>query len=246
MKQVYAGVKAPDGKTLAHGFPPGHEGGPTGWLQWISGQVPPVRQADGSLAYEGRPLPAGYGLMDFNFRFLALDTDDPSYGWRTFNAARDLPRMKTMMDILSPLDANLAPFRASGGKLLLYHGWSDLGISALGTLDYYEQVVKAAGGQREADAFVRVLHPRHAPLRRGTRAESVRHAARARGLGRAGRGARPGRRIAGGRRHGDAHPPHLSPSAGRPIQREGKPRRGGELQLPVKSLGPALWGNVET
>jgi len=93
--------------------------------------------------------------MDFNFKFLSLDVDDASYGWRAFNAARDLPRMKTMTEILGPTDANLGTFRKSGGKLLLYHGWSDPGISALGTLDYYEQVVRSAGGQREADTFVR-------------------------------------------------------------------------------------------
>jgi len=155
VKQIYAGVKTPDGKTFAHGFPPGHEGGSSGWLQWISGQVPPVARAIGSLAYEGRSLPAGHGLMDFNFKFLSLDVDDASYGWRAFNAARDLPRMKTMTEILGPTDANLGTFRKSGGKLLLYHGWSDPGISALGTLDYYEQVVRSAGGQREADTFVR-------------------------------------------------------------------------------------------
>lgn len=125
VKQVYAGVKTPDGRTFAHGFPPGHEGGSSGWLQWISGQVPPVARADGSLAYAGRSLPAGYGLMDFNFKFLALDVDDASYGWRVFNAARDLPRMKTMIEVLGPTDTNLGPFRKSGGKLLLYHGWAE-------------------------------------------------------------------------------------------------------------------------
>ena len=155
VQQVYAGVRTPGGGILAHGFPPGHEGGASGWRQWISGQVPPVAQADGSLRYDGRSLPAGYGLMDFNFRFLSLEVDDPSYGWRAFDAARDLPRMKTMTEILSPTDPDLGPFRRSGGKLLLYHGWADPGISALGTLDYYEQVVRTAGGQRDADAFVR-------------------------------------------------------------------------------------------
>ena len=83
--------------------------------------------------------------MDFNFQFLALENDEPGYGWRQFDVARDLPRMRTMTEILSPLDADLRPFAKSGGKLLMYHGWSDPGISALGTLDYYERVVRDGG-----------------------------------------------------------------------------------------------------
>jgi feruloyl esterase len=153
--QIYRGVTTPDGQIYAHGFPPGHEGGATGWTQWIAGQTPPAAQEDGSLAYAGPRLPAGYGLMDFNFQFLALENDEPGYGWRKFEVARDLPRMRTMTEILSPLDADLRPFAKSGGKLLMYHGWSDPGISALGTLDYYERVVRSVGGQSTADAFVR-------------------------------------------------------------------------------------------
>jgi feruloyl esterase len=155
-KQIYAGVKLADGSTYAHGFPFGHEGGATGWRQWISGVQPPVPQVDGSLAYEGTRLPAGYGLMDSNFRFLALDEDVPSFSWRTFQPARDLPRMKTMTEILSPLDADLRPYQKRGGKLLLYHGWSDPGISALGTLDYYEQVATKTGGASATAKFARL------------------------------------------------------------------------------------------
>jgi feruloyl esterase len=140
---------------VAHGFPPGHEGGTTGWRQWISGTEAPEAQPDGSLAYTGQAVPAGYRLMDFNFRFLSLDSDDAAYDWRRFDADRDLPRMKTMTEILSPSDPDLRPFMKHGGKLLLYHGWSDPGISALGTLAYHDAVVQAVGGPVLADRFLR-------------------------------------------------------------------------------------------
>jgi feruloyl esterase len=60
-----------------------------------------------------------------------------------------------MTDILSPLDADLRAFDRRGGKLLIYHGWSDPGITALGTLDYYDRVVQASGDRQAADRFLR-------------------------------------------------------------------------------------------
>ena len=115
-----------------------------------------MKQADGSLAYGPERRPSGFGLMDPNFRFLALDQDDPNFNWKTFNFDRDLPRLKTMTEILTPADTDLRPFKKHGGKLIMYHGWADPGISATGTVDYYEQMVKKAGGQKEADAFARL------------------------------------------------------------------------------------------
>ena len=156
VKKIYAGAKTADGKTYVSGFPAGHEGGSTGWRAWIAGAVAPAKQADGSWAYEGTRLPSGYGLMEPNFRFLALDADDPSFSWKVLNLDRDLPRLKTMTEILSPLDPDLRPFKKSGGKLIMYHGWSDPGISAAGTVAYYDQMVKTVGGQKDADSFSRL------------------------------------------------------------------------------------------
>ncbi len=155
VKKIYAGATA-NGKLYAHGFPVGHEGGTSGWRQWIAGAAPPAKQADGSLAYGGTPLPSGYGLMEPNFRFLALDHDDPSFSWKVLNLDRDLPRLKVMTEILSPLDPDLRPFRKNGGKLIMYHGWSDPGISAAGTVDYFDEMVKTVGGATDADAFTRL------------------------------------------------------------------------------------------
>ena len=63
-------------------------------------------------------------------RFLALDTDDPAFNWRTIKFPQDLPRLKTMSEILSPLDPDLTPYKNRGGKIIFYHGWSDPAISA--------------------------------------------------------------------------------------------------------------------
>ncbi len=155
VKAIYAGARTAAGEQISAPFPVGHEGGRTGWTQWIAGTEPPAPQPDGTLAY-GSAMPSGFRLQEQNFAYLALDEDDPAFNWRVFDINRDLPRLRMMSEILEPNDPNLAPFRDQRGKLILYHGWSDPGISALGTLEYYERVVTAVGGQAAADEFARL------------------------------------------------------------------------------------------
>ena len=155
VKQIYGGARLPNGEAYAYGFPVGHEGGASGWRAWISGTMPPARQPDGSLNFTSN-LPSGFALSEQNFRFLALEDDDPAFNWRTFRLDRDLPRMKVMTGILSPLDPDLRPFRSRGGKLLVYHGWSDPAISAYGSVDYYDKVGKVVGGRQELESFARL------------------------------------------------------------------------------------------
>lgn len=153
VNQIYNGATLPNGEPYAYGFPLGHEGGATGWQAWINGSVPPTTQADGTLTFTEK-LPSGYQLSESNFRVLTTDDDDPSFGWRTVRLERDLPRLKIMTDILSPLDPDLRPFKARGGKLLMYHGWADPAISALGTLDYWTKVGTVVGSPQELESFV--------------------------------------------------------------------------------------------
>jgi len=51
---------------------------------------------------------------------------------------------------------NLNTFSSHGGKLIFYHGDSDPWFSALDTVDYYERMTKANGGDENARAFSRL------------------------------------------------------------------------------------------
>jgi feruloyl esterase len=46
-------------------------------------------------------------------------------------------------------------FQSRGGKLILYHGWSDAAISPLNSINYYESI-QATMGKQQADSFLRL------------------------------------------------------------------------------------------
>jgi feruloyl esterase len=154
VSMIYDGLKLPNGEMYTAGFPVGHEGSASGWQAWITGRTPAAVQPNGTLAFTQQP--SGFNLSEQNMRSLALENDDPSYTWRTVKFPQDLPRLKTMSDILSPLDPDLKPYKNRNGRIIVYHGLSDPAISAYGTIDYYEKMTRAVGGQKEAEAFSRL------------------------------------------------------------------------------------------
>ncbi len=52
-------------------------------------------------------------------------------------------------------DANLRPFRKSGGKMIMYHGLADVLIMPQGSVKYYERVIREMDGLREVQKFYR-------------------------------------------------------------------------------------------
>ncbi len=58
-------------------------------------------------------------------------------------------------DYLSATDPDLTRFRRSGGKLVLWHGWSDQHISPQATLNYWDAMQKTMG-KRTVDSFAKL------------------------------------------------------------------------------------------
>jgi feruloyl esterase len=56
---------------------------------------------------------------------------------------------------LNAVDPNLKGLRDRGGKLILYHGWSDSALAPIATVNYYQSVA-AKMGQKQTGDFVRL------------------------------------------------------------------------------------------
>jgi feruloyl esterase len=56
---------------------------------------------------------------------------------------------------LNATDPNLKAFRNRGGKLVMYHGWSDNFLAPTNTIDYYNNVVSKMG-RKDADSFTQL------------------------------------------------------------------------------------------
>lgn len=132
-------------------------------LETVNAAYTDLRGPSGELLYPHLPfggelgwlLPAGAtapGAMDIDiFRYLA--NQDPGWDWRSFDLEKDIDRALAHGKEIHVVNRDLAKYKARGGKLLVYHGWSDGGsggsISALNTIGYYESVLKRMGPQQD-------------------------------------------------------------------------------------------------
>jgi feruloyl esterase len=114
-----------------------------------------LRTSDGQLVFSGQalgnPIPAlpsrpegpGENLTD---SIKILGFQDANYDWRQFDLDRDLPLIDARTGFVDAVDPDLRAFKAHGGKLLLYAGWRDTGITPENTVHYFETVRDEMGG----------------------------------------------------------------------------------------------------
>jgi feruloyl esterase len=108
-----------------------------------------LHTSDGALVFSGQaignPIPAlasrpegpGENLTD---SIKILGFQNANYDWRQFDLDRDLPIIDARTGFVDAVDPDLRAFKAHGGKLLLYAGWRDTGITPENTVYYYESV----------------------------------------------------------------------------------------------------------
>lgn len=123
-RSIYAGVVNPrTGEIIAPGPAPAAE---PQWAAYAPGVF---------------PIAANY--------WRDLVVRDPAWIPAKLDLDKDLARARSLDTAgLDASDPNLSAFVARGGKLLLWHGWTDGLIPAQQTIDYYEKVSATIGADR--------------------------------------------------------------------------------------------------
>ena len=78
-----------------------------------------------------------------------LGYQDPNWDWRTWDLDRDLALTDEKAGFIDVHNYDFSAFKARGGKLLLYHGWSDPGIPAGNTVNFYKKVLSTMGANQD-------------------------------------------------------------------------------------------------
>jgi feruloyl esterase len=124
-KKIYAGAShAKTHQLLYPGLEPGSE---SGWNMSVAAR--PVSYAE-----------------DF-FKYIVQN--NPEWDPKSLNYDADVAAVDKVKTGLDATNADLSAFVAHGGKLLVYHGWSDPGIPPRNSVNYYDSVLKATRNARD-------------------------------------------------------------------------------------------------
>jgi feruloyl esterase len=116
-----------------------------------------VKNSKGELIFSGQALgvplpplvaskdPPSAGAFD-SIRILGFQ--NANYDWHDFDLDRDMPKIDAAAGFVDAVNPDLRAFKAAGGKLLLYAGWRDTGITPENTVMYYESVRNELGPEQ--------------------------------------------------------------------------------------------------
>ena len=90
------------------------------------------------------------------FKYLAFERDQPDFDILTDLDFRDVPDVSFMAGIMNATDTDLTRVHDADKKILLWHGWADVGLNPLRTIEYLEGVQNTMGGSATAE-FVRLF-----------------------------------------------------------------------------------------
>ena len=128
LEMIYGGAINPrTGEQIYPGLEPGGENaqpGNAGWAMIMNGRTP---------FFIDIPVLGGMGF------------ENNAWDWRTFDFDQDVALIDAKLaHVLNAVDPDLRDFKAQGGKLILYHGWSDPGVMPQRTIDYYNEIIAFA------------------------------------------------------------------------------------------------------
>jgi feruloyl esterase len=101
--------------------------------------------------------PQPFAIPNDYFRYVIHK--NPDWNFRTFDADQDVALADKLDhdNLLKAIDPDLKKFVSHGGKLILYHGWSDNLIAPLNSVNYFTSVASKLGGQEKTEESVRLF-----------------------------------------------------------------------------------------
>ncbi len=121
-------------------------------LKTVEAHYGGVKNSKGELIFSGQALGNAIGAQQppvngpgSTFDLVRIAYNDANFDWRKFDLDRDMKFLDEKIGYVDAVNPDLKKFKSSGGKLLLYHGWADTGITPETTIWYYESVLDKMG-----------------------------------------------------------------------------------------------------
>ena len=144
LRKVYA-IPTNDKGQKSYPYPV-EVGSEMGWHGFV------VANRPGGDLYQGQMLGMTW------LKYLAFDKDPGAkFDWLNWDPVANSAELDAMRPIFDANDTDLKAFQAAGGKMIVIHGWGDAAVSARMTIEWYEKMKAAMGGN--VDDFVRLYLP---------------------------------------------------------------------------------------